>query len=298
MRLISAIVMLLAAVSVSAATRVDSLREAIYSPAPFKKPIVIAHRGDWRSGTENSLRAIRRCIDMGVDIVELDIAMTRDSVLVLMHDDTIDRTTTGSGRVSDYTLEQLKEFNLRSPIGVVTRQKIPTFKEALALCRGRLLVQVDKWPHLKERLLKDAAEAGCLDHIILRSSWSSLRKNKEIGVLPREVIYIPVLVCKGDGDDERLDDFLANFDTPVISFSFRNTDYHVLRRIKEVRDKGYHVWLNSLWSTFNGGHDDELAYENPAEAYGWLIDMGADMIFTDHPALLVDYLTNDLKQNN
>ncbi|WP_290145569.1 glycerophosphodiester phosphodiesterase family protein, partial [Muribaculum intestinale] len=118
MRLISAIVMLLAAVSVGAATRVDSLREAIYSPAPFKRPIVIAHRGDWRSGTENSLRAIRRCIDMGVDIVELDIAMTRDSVLVLMHDETIDRTTTGSGRVSDYTLEQLKDFNLRSPIGV------------------------------------------------------------------------------------------------------------------------------------------------------------------------------------
>lgn len=45
---------------------------------------------------------------MGVDIVELDIAMTRDSVLVLMHDETIDRTTTGSGRVSDYTLEQIE----------------------------------------------------------------------------------------------------------------------------------------------------------------------------------------------
>lgn len=290
MRLLSVIGMLLVAVSVCAATRVDSLREAIYSQSPFNRPVVIAHRGDWRSGTENSLRAIRSCIDMGVDIVELDIAMTRDSVLVLMHDDTIDRTTTGSGRVSDYTLAQLKEFNLLSPIGVVTRQKIPTFKEALALCRGRLLVQVDKWPSLKDILLKEASEAGCLDHIILRSSWSSSKINRDIGALPEDVIYIPVLVCKGDGDDERLDDFLENFDTPVISFSFRHTDYPVLRRIKETRDKGYHVWLNSLWDTFNGGHDDERAYENPSEAYGWLIDMGADMIFTDHPSLLINYL--------
>ena len=156
---------------------------------------------------------------MGVDIVELDIAMTRDSVLVLMHDETIDRTTTGSGRVSDYTLEQLKEFNLRSPIVSSPARRYPHSRRlwhcAVGVCLFRSISG-----RISRNACKEAAEAGCLDHIILRSSWSSLRKNKEIGALPREVIYIPVLVCKGDGDDERLDDFLANFDTPVISFRF------------------------------------------------------------------------------
>lgn len=73
-----------------------------------KEIIVVAHRGDWRHAPENSLQAIKNCIDMGVDMVEIDIRKTKDGQLVLMHDGTVDRTTNGKGRVSDLTLESLK----------------------------------------------------------------------------------------------------------------------------------------------------------------------------------------------
>ncbi len=55
----------------------------------------------------------------------------------MMHDDTVDRTTTGTGLVSDYTLAEIKQLNLKSPIGVITRQKVPTLYEVLDLCKGK-----------------------------------------------------------------------------------------------------------------------------------------------------------------
>ena len=70
--------------------------------------IVASHRGDWRNYPENSIPAIESVIRMGVDIVEIDLKMTKDSVLVLCHDKTIDRTLNGKGLVSDFTLDSLK----------------------------------------------------------------------------------------------------------------------------------------------------------------------------------------------
>ncbi|MEM7658856.1 MAG: glycerophosphodiester phosphodiesterase family protein, partial [Bacteroidota bacterium] len=59
--------------------------------------LAVSHRGDWRYAPENSLMAVQRCIDLGVDIVEIDVRMTKDGHLVAMHDKTVDRTTNGSG---------------------------------------------------------------------------------------------------------------------------------------------------------------------------------------------------------
>jgi glycerophosphoryl diester phosphodiesterase len=74
---------------------------------------VIAHRGDWRNAPENSIQAIQNCIDMRVDAVELDLCITKDDQIILMHDVTLDRTTTGKGLVSDWTLDSLKTLNFK-----------------------------------------------------------------------------------------------------------------------------------------------------------------------------------------
>lgn len=72
--------------------------------------MVVSHRGDWRNAPENSLQAFQNCIDMGVDMVELDLKKTKDGELILMHDGTLDRTTNGTGKPEDYTLAELKNF--------------------------------------------------------------------------------------------------------------------------------------------------------------------------------------------
>lgn len=81
-------------------TRVDSLLSVLNDPNT-ETVLVVAHRGGWRNTVENSFESLQNAIDMGVDVVELDVRRTADSVLILMHDVTIDRTTNGKGKVSE-----------------------------------------------------------------------------------------------------------------------------------------------------------------------------------------------------
>lgn len=259
--------------------------------------MIFAHRGDWRNAPENSLKAFQNCINEGLDGIEVDVQLTKDSVLVVMHDQTLDRTTTGKGNVSDYTYAELQKLYLKSPIGVVTRQRIPSFEDVLKIAKGKILIQVDKWPKVKEHVISIAKKHDCLNHLIFRSSKDSKYVNKEFYNLQDKVNYIPVLVCKGKGDYEKLDDFLDNIQTSCISLSFTREDFLVLDRIKEISDKGFRIWLNSLWADFNAGHDDELATFDLEASYGWLLQHGANIIFSDHPLLLKEYLEKTGRRN-
>lgn len=78
--------------------------------------------------------------------------------------------------------------------------------------------------------------------------------------------------------------------TPIMSLSFKRDDYPILNRAEEMKKHGYRIWYNSLWDTFNGGHDDEMALDDPDGSYGWLLDKGANIIFCDNSFLLLDYL--------
>ena len=91
--------------------------EALHDPNS-QYVVVVSHRGDWRNYPENSIPAIESVIRMGVDMMELDLKMTKDSVLVLCHDWTLDRTTTGHGPVSDYSYEELLQFDLKRGHGI------------------------------------------------------------------------------------------------------------------------------------------------------------------------------------
>jgi len=123
--------------------RADKIVAALHDPST-SYVVVVAHRGDWRNYPENSIPAIESIIRMGVDMMELDVKMTRDSVLVLCHDWTLDRTTTGSGKISDYTYDQLLAFDLKRGHGIaIPGLKIPTLRQALEVCKGRIVVNVD-----------------------------------------------------------------------------------------------------------------------------------------------------------
>ena len=93
----------ISAISALAQTHVDNIRKKLYDKNG-KEVLVVAHRGDWRYASENSLTAIENAITMGVDIVEIDIQKTKYGQLILMYDKTLDRTTKGKGTVNTWTL--------------------------------------------------------------------------------------------------------------------------------------------------------------------------------------------------
>ena len=286
--------LLLAAMPLTAAAqtcRVDTLLQYMYDKGKSKHVMIFAHRGNWRNSAENSLQAFQDCIDESIDGIEVDLQMTKDSVLVIMHDETIDRTTTGSGKVSDHTLDQLRKLYLLTPIGVKTRQRIPTFEEVLLLAKDKILIQVDKWKAYGKQVAELAKKHNCERQIILRTTDNSEVTKRNYGECLNNVMVMPVLVCKGgDTDNKKLEDFTKNYTSPVMSFSFTREDFPILKQITKLKKAGYRIWLNSLWDTFNAGHDDEMAVTNPDNSYGWLINLGADIIFSDNPLLLKKYL--------
>ncbi len=137
--------------------------------------IVIAHRGIWHNAPENSLQAIQYSIEMGVDMVEIDIRVTKDGELVLMHDLSINRTTTGKGYVKDWTLEQLKTLNLVDGSGSVTVHKIPTLEEALLLSKDKILVNLDKSYNYFDKCYEVINKTGTHRQVVIKGKKPEVR---------------------------------------------------------------------------------------------------------------------------
>ena len=104
---------------------------------------IIAHKGASGIAPENTIAAIQLALDMGVDMIEIDVRNTHDEEIVVIHDATLDRTTNGTGLVHDYTLEEIRELDAGSWFGDAryAGEKVPTLKEVLDLvdgcCAGR-----------------------------------------------------------------------------------------------------------------------------------------------------------------
>jgi glycerophosphoryl diester phosphodiesterase len=119
------------------ATCVGLVLVGIAHGAPPDRPTPIAHRGLLRHAPENTLAAFGACLDLGLGF-ELDVRRTRDGALVVLHDETVDRTTDGKGRVADLTLAELRRIDAgRWFDPAFAGQQVPTLAEVFALLRDR-----------------------------------------------------------------------------------------------------------------------------------------------------------------
>jgi len=122
-------------------------------------PFISGHRGGVNKGfPENSIEAFENTLLHTPATFEIDPRLTKDSMIVLMHDATLDRTTTGKGKVGDYTLAELKQLYLKDVEGNVTPYRIPTLEEAIRWAKGKTVLILDKKDvpfEMTARLIKD-----------------------------------------------------------------------------------------------------------------------------------------------
>ena len=100
-------------------------------------PKIIAHRGASAHAPENTIAAFQLALEQGADGIELDVMLSKDGHLVVIHDNTVDRTTDGKGAVRDMTLEELKSLDAGGG------QRIPTLEEVLELFGGRFIINIE-----------------------------------------------------------------------------------------------------------------------------------------------------------
>jgi len=143
--------------------------------------LVTAHRGFSGDAPENTLAAFKKAMEVGSDMMELDVRFSKDGQIVVMHDDTLDRTTNGRGKVSDYTLKELKQFDAGSWFAPqFSGEHIPTLVEVLELAKGKILVNIEikdeslgryKITDLADRALQEVTKAGMEDRVIYVSFY-------------------------------------------------------------------------------------------------------------------------------
>lgn len=123
-----------------------------------QKPIIIAHRGASAYAPENTLSAFEKAIEMGSLIIETDVHQTNDSVLVLMHDLTLDRTTNGNGLIKNIIYQEFKKLLIESDLSI-KKENPPTLEEAIQLINGRckLLIELKKgtsyYPNIEKHIV-------------------------------------------------------------------------------------------------------------------------------------------------
>ena len=258
------------------------------SKFPHDKIMVIAHRADWREAPENSVMAVKKAIEKGVNMVEIDLALTKDSVLVLMHDNTIDRTTTGKGKPSDYTLEEIKKFYLKDGLGVPTQMRIPTLDEILDTTQGKIFINLDKafdyfdlvYPVLKKRNL--------FDEVLFKGTATYEEFNRKYRAIKNEIHYMPIVRLANHEGWAKINDYMNHYKVYGFELTLGSDESHMIN-FKEIQKSGARVWVNSLWPQQSAGHHDDLVLENP-DAYEWFVKNNINSIQTDRPKELIDFL--------
>ncbi|WPO84347.1 glycerophosphodiester phosphodiesterase family protein [Chryseobacterium sp. JJR-5R] len=269
------------------------IKKVSLSEFPDDRVMVVAHRGDWREAPENSVWAVKKAIEKGVDMAEIDLAMTKDSVLVLMHDNTIDRTTTGKGKPSDFTLSEIKKFNLRDGLGVETQMKVPTLQEILEISDGKILLNLDKGFDYIKQVYPLVKKRNMLDQILFKGHESYAEFNQKYGGIKNEIHYMPIIKLGNSEDLKKIENYMRSYRVYGFEFTVGMTEKNLID-FKKLRNKKIKIWVNSLWPHHNAGNNDDLVLEN-ADVYDWYINKGVNIIQTDRPKELIEYLKkNDL----
>lgn len=270
---------------------VEKTRQALKNPN-YDKVLVVAHRGNWRSDApENSLAAIEESIKMKVDIVELDVWKTKDGHLVLMHDDTVDRTTNGKGKISDMTLSEIKSLYLKDKDGNLTEHRVPTLEEGLNKAKGRIMINLDKAYGLFDEAYKIIEKTGTSDMIVMKGSYPVKDVKRDLGKYLDKIIYMPVVSLDDADAEQRIKDFSSEFNPVAFELCYSNKDNKLPLKATELLKGKSLIWYNTLWDALAGGHTDDKALEDPEKNYGYLINiLNARIIQTDRPQTLLKYL--------
>ena len=175
--------------------------------------IILGHRGASGYAPENTLEAFRLAMDMGADGFELDVHLSRDGELIVMHDETVDRTTDGSGQIQSFTLKELKRLDASNGMAAYKGAKIPALGELYDLIRDtRHLVNVEIktdqifYPGIAEKVLKLEQEKG-MEGRILYSSFNhytlqelrQIKPDVKYGILYSDGLFEPWKYAKSIG---------------------------------------------------------------------------------------------------
>lgn len=261
----------------------DAIRAELLDPAGDM--LIVAHRTCWREAPENSVEAIAACIGMRVHLTEIDVRRTADGEQVVIHDETVDRTTNGSGTVAAMTLAELKRLRLRDGQGgpgtSLTDAQIPTLREALEAARGEILICLDVKDPVHDEVFNLASEMGLIDETVML--WLAPPDDPALAAAAFNgamMVKPSVYFSNTPEDSAVLADYLA-MQPVALTLNWKDP-----RRFDwasaATREARTRVWVTTL-----------LPEDDTAETWSQLAEAGANLIQTDRPRAAMQWLRSD-----
>ncbi len=234
-----------------------------------KTILVVAHRGAHKTVPENTIASLEKAIELGVDYVELDVRRTKDGVLVLMHDASINRMTNGKGKIEDMTYAEIHKADIRKGSAVPGGQKIPTFDEFLEHAKGRMKLYVDHKKAPPAEVLALIEKHGMLkDVVVYNGSPATLREYKRLAP--------SVWIMPGHPRSAEAIDALAKSLKPE-TLDGSITEWTV-PEVEAAHKAGCQVWVDNKFDLDN------------AAGIKHAVEMGVDAIQTDNPEIVLNLL--------
>lgn len=244
-----------------------------------------AHRANTQKGIangipENSLPSIEYAINAGVEMIELDARPTSDGILVLMHDNTIDRTTNGSGAVGNYTYQQLQQFYLKDAAGNLTGERIPTLEDALKKGKGKVYFNLD----IVNKDVAVATMVSLLKKLDMESEvllYVSNNRNYAYDLKAANGSLLLHPMAKAADD---ITYFASSYTDNVQMMQLSTSDAISGAMTEDIKSKG---WL--LFSNIVGANDTNMLSENYSGLVG-MINKRINVVQTDYAEVAAKYL--------
>jgi glycerophosphoryl diester phosphodiesterase len=227
-------------------------------------PLVISHAACRGHAPENTLAGLNAALKLGADGIEIDVHASADGVPVLIHDETVDRTTDGTGEVSRLALAELQRLDAgaRQFEGRFSGEKIPSLAETLDLVKGRALMVLEvKQPGIEEALLKVVGDLGALDWCVVHSFYPQI-----VATARQMEPRLPASLLTVTPDDwGRFFEFALSLNAQGVAVLHDAVDAALARRAR-LRNLSLSTWT-----------------ANETEDMRRLIECGVDAITTDYP---------------
>jgi glycerophosphoryl diester phosphodiesterase len=176
-------------------------------------PLVSAHRGGPVKGfPENCTATFNNSIEYNPTIIETDIALSKDSVLVMMHDNTLDRTTTGTGKIEDYTYQELQQLFLEDNDGNQTPYKIETLDEVLKWGKDKVIYNLDVKKGVPIQMIIDAVRRNKAEAYSVIITYNANQAAEVAKLAPDLMISVS---ARGKEDVERMENLGVKADKMI-----------------------------------------------------------------------------------
>ena len=256
----------------------ENQRLSIAASLQIKDHIQIcAHRGFWKDAPENSIKAVALAIEKKIDMIELDVRSSKDGELLLMHDATIDRTTNGTGKVSDLNYKDLRTYYLYHN-KELTEERVPLFKEVLFAARGKIYIDIDVKISDYKSVYNMVKQYGMLSQVMF--TVYSVADAKKMVTFDKVAMVLPVIYTMED-----LDNYMA-ICKPLSVAQFNSKAFvdDILTKAADNKIALFkNIYINIILTTIT---------DNYKQVKEFLSKKG-DIIQTDYPVELMEYLKNN-----